>query len=172
MAFLQYIQTSIPDYENNDIEFWSKNSTIKTISLKKITKRINEIKVIKSKDKKHKILTEFLSEVIADLIENSKYNLRIDNIPNLDTIDEEILQNTFSPWGSVHMMKKYKDSLYIWYHYDSDARLAHSQLDQMMIDNNIITTIFQESKRLVMKYNWQTKKRYDVYNFMGQEIMV
>jgi len=170
MAFINYIQTNIPEYQDIDVEFWSKNSTIKNISIKKIMKRINEIKVIISKKKKLSILTFFIEEVMVDLIENSKYNICINNIPNLDSIDEDTLHNTFSPWGSIHMMKRYKSNLYIWYHYDSDAKLAQIQLDQMMIEKQIITVHFKESKLLTMKYNWTTKQRYDVYTFMGQEI--
>ena len=115
-------------------------------------------------------LNYFIENIITDLVENSKYNICIDNIPDLDNIDKDTLFNTFCPWGSIHMMKKYKTKLYIWYHYDSDARVVHKQLDQMMIEENIISTSFRESKSLIMKYNIQTKERSNVYHFMERNM--
>ena len=46
MAFVKYIKSYFPDYENDDVEFLSKNSSIHSSYLQKISKRLNEISQI------------------------------------------------------------------------------------------------------------------------------
>jgi len=176
MSFSKYIQTSITDYENSDLDFWSRNSTIKSIPLNKIKKRIGEIRSIRSTAKKHNILNDFIEEVMTDLIKNSRHNLRIDNIPdktaNGEAIDYDTLHSTFSEWGKIHILYKYKQSVYIWYYFDSDAEYAHEHLNEMMVVSNIITTEFKKSNLMTTKYDWSSKTKYNIYTFFGTEIQV
>ena len=147
MSMSSYIQTFFPDYVNSDMDFWSKNSSVNVSYFKKIKKRFKEISVIRSISKKNLIFNEFVNEIIQELILNAKYNLRIDNIPDKDEnnciIDDDKIYSTFSDWGKIYIFRKYKSSIFVWFFNDSDAQVAHQNLNQMQIIDNIIITHYQ-----------------------------
>lgn len=176
MSFIEYIHKSIPEYNNDDLLFWAKNSTIRSLSIKKIIKRVSEITAIRSHKKKLNILNEYMKDIISDLIQNSKHNFKISNIPEVNEdgtkITNENLYATFSQWGNIFMMHKSGNDIYIWFYYDSDAKVAHEKINNMMIVENIVTTNFQESNCIKRKFNWETHKKYDVFIFMGKEIIL
>ena len=162
------LTTLFPKYTNDEFNYWNNISTIKSISLNEIEKRLKQISNIRNKKNKTCVLDEYLDTLISELIDNSGCNIIIFNLPEIyekeKIVTEEIIYNTFVLYGPIFAVHKYNDIVYIWFIYNNDAKTLRDTIDNMQCEENILQCQFMEANLIINNYDWSIKKTYQTFN--------
>ena len=157
-----------PKYINPEFNYWIHVSTLKTIELKDISKRLNQISKIRNKCNREKVLDEYLDTLISELIDNSGCNAIVFNIPEIhqeeSIVTEQTIHDTFVWYGPIFAVHKYNDIAYIWFFYNTDAKSMCETIDNMQCEENILQCQFMEANLIMNNYCWATKITYKTFN--------
>ena len=174
------IKNEFPYYKNDTFHYWVNASHFNQINEKenkKILKRIAEIKKIKKIENKYKILTEYINSFFPQLKENSKFNIKIQNLPKKQKKTEvniESLYNTFIVAGKIFNMHydENESCAYFWFFHDEDAKELHDKINCMQIGNNIIYSTYKASNCIKEYFEWSSGKKKRFYENKGYKIPI
>ena len=160
-----------PNYTNAEFNYWSNISTIKKYNLNHIINRLKQISKIKKKSNKYFVLDEYLDTLISELIDNSGCNFIIFNLPethkNEILVTEEVIHDSFVPYGPIFAVHKYNDIAYLWFIYNKDAKAVNDSINNMQCEDNILQCQYMKSNLIKNNYDWNTKTIYETFNING-----
>lgn len=173
MNLSSILKKHIPFFKNDEFQYWYSNSNLKTRTTKEwetIEKRITQIANIRRNDNKTKVLNEYLEDYINELKENSGYNLIIENLPKKQgktKVNRDSLYETFKDMGNIFDIHHFNNTAWIWFTKNETAERLHDLINQMQIEDNIITTTYTPTNCIVEHFDWASGDKYNVYSNRG-----
>ena len=165
MNLITKIKKVFPNFKNNELEYWSNISSITKDKVNSFHKKLNEINKINNPTKKLFVLDEFVSIILSDLIDKSGCNIIIYNVPNgkSEKVYEETIFETFKDYGPIFAIHLYRNTAYIWFFRNLDAKYLHSNINHMECKGNILNTYYNPHKLITECFDWITNTKYESF---------
>ena len=110
-----------------------------------------EVRIKIAKAQKNNVkLTEIHEELLSKILKGAKVNFIIKNLPKYgqtqnSTVQTEVnaksIHDTMKEFGKVNDAVVFRNSAYVWFESNNEAKFVHSLINNMQLGNNIINTM-------------------------------